>query len=113
MGFLLLDRNATVTYAHSKTHDLPAVCRAADIVVAAVGVPKLVTSDWVKPGAIVLDVGINRLPDGSLVGDVDYEQVAPICSAITPVPGGVGPMTVAMLIANTVENCARRSGITL
>jgi methylenetetrahydrofolate dehydrogenase (NADP+)/methenyltetrahydrofolate cyclohydrolase len=111
MGFLLLERNATVTFAHSKTRDLPAVCRAADVVVAAVGVPRLVKRDWVKPGAIVLDVGINRLPDGSLCGDVDFDDVAPIASAITPVPGGVGPMTVAMLISNTVQNCERRSGI--
>lgn len=113
MGFLLLERNATVTFAHSKTAELPAVCRAADIVVAAVGVPQLVKRSWVKPGAIVLDVGINRLPDGKLCGDVDYADVAPVASAITPVPGGVGPMTVAMLIANTAENCARRNGVSL
>ena len=113
MGFLLLERNATVTMAHSKTTDLPAVCRAADIIVAAVGVPNLVKRDWVKPGAIVLDVGINRTPDGKLCGDVAYADVAPVCSAITPVPGGVGPMTVAMLVSNTVENCARRKGVTL
>ena len=113
MGFLLLERNATVTFAHSKTTDLPGVCRAADIVVAAVGVPRLVKRDWVKPGAIVLDVGINRLPDGKLCGDVDYDDVAPVASAITPVPGGVGPMTVAMLISNTVSNCARRNGVVL
>ena len=113
MGFLLLERNATVTMAHSKTADLPAVCRAADVVVAAVGVPNLVKRDWIKPGAIVLDVGINRLPDGKLCGDVDYPDVAPVSSAITPVPGGVGPMTVAMLVSNTVENCARRSGAKL
>lgn len=112
MGFLLLERNATVTFAHSKTSDLPAVCRAADVVVAAVGAPRLVKRDWVKPGAIVLDVGINRMPDGKLCGDVAYDEVAPVASAITPVPGGVGPMTVAMLISNTVENCARRNGIT-
>ena len=113
MGFLLLERNATVTFAHSKTTDLPGVCRAADIVVAAVGVPRLVKRDWIKPGAIVLDVGINRLPDGKLCGDVDYDDVAPVASAITPVPGGVGPMTVAMLISNTVSNCARRNGVVL
>jgi methylenetetrahydrofolate dehydrogenase (NADP+)/methenyltetrahydrofolate cyclohydrolase len=113
MGFLLLERNATVTFAHSKTADLPAVCRAADIVVAAVGVPKLVKRDWVKPGAIVLDVGINRTAEGKLVGDVDYADVAPVASAITPVPGGVGPMTVAMLMFNTVDNCARRKGVKL
>jgi methylenetetrahydrofolate dehydrogenase (NADP+)/methenyltetrahydrofolate cyclohydrolase len=113
MGFLLLERNATVTFAHSKTKDLSSVCRAADIVVAAVGVPKLVKRDWVKPGAIVLDVGINRTSEGKLVGDVDYDEVAPIASAITPVPGGVGPMTVAMLMFNTVANCARRKGVKL
>jgi methylenetetrahydrofolate dehydrogenase (NADP+)/methenyltetrahydrofolate cyclohydrolase len=113
MGFLLLERNATVTFAHSKTTDLPAVCSAADIVVAAVGVPKLVKREWVKPGAIVLDVGINRTAEGKLVGDVDYAEVAPIASAITPVPGGVGPMTVAMLMFNTVDNCARRKGVKL
>lgn len=111
MGFLLLERNATVTFAHSKTKDLPAVCRQADVLVAAVGVPRLVKRDWVKPGAIVLDVGINRLPDGKLCGDVDYDDVAPVSSAITPVPGGVGPMTVAMLISNTLQNCKRRNGL--
>jgi methylenetetrahydrofolate dehydrogenase (NADP+)/methenyltetrahydrofolate cyclohydrolase len=113
MGFLLLERNATVTFAHSKTTDLPAVCRAADVVVAAVGVPKLVKRDWIKPGAIVLDVGINRTSEGKLVGDVDYDDVAPLAAAITPVPGGVGPMTVAMLMFNTVDNCARRKGVKL
>jgi methylenetetrahydrofolate dehydrogenase (NADP+)/methenyltetrahydrofolate cyclohydrolase len=82
-------------------------------VVAAVGVPKLVKRDWIKPGAIVLDVGINRTADGKLVGDVDYEAVAPVASAITPVPGGVGPMTVAMLMLNTVDNCIRRKGMGL
>ncbi len=111
VGFLLLERNATVTFAHSKTHDLPAVCRAADIVVAAVGVPRLVKGEWIKPGAIVLDVGINRTDDGKLVGDVDYDAAASLASAITPVPGGVGPMTVAMLMSNTVENFERRNGI--
>jgi methylenetetrahydrofolate dehydrogenase (NADP+)/methenyltetrahydrofolate cyclohydrolase len=113
VGVLLLERNATVTYAHSKTQDLPAVCREADVLVAAVGVPQLVKRDWVKPGAIVLDVGINRTAEGKLVGDVDYHDVAPISSAITPVPGGVGPMTVAMLMSNTVDNYLRRNGIKL
>jgi methylenetetrahydrofolate dehydrogenase (NADP+)/methenyltetrahydrofolate cyclohydrolase len=113
MGFLLLERNATVTFAHSKTKDLPQVCREADVVVAAVGVPQLVKRDWIKPGAIVLDVGINRTADGKLVGDVDYDDVVSVASAITPVPGGVGPMTVAMLMANTVENCARNNGVSL
>jgi methylenetetrahydrofolate dehydrogenase (NADP+)/methenyltetrahydrofolate cyclohydrolase len=104
VGILLLERNATVTFAHSKTPDIQAVCREADILVAAVGVPELVKADWVKPGAIVIDVGINRLADKRLVGDVAYNEVAPLTAAITPVPGGVGPMTVAMLMSNTVEN---------
>ena len=99
---LLLERNATVTIAHSKTKDLPAVCRSADVLVAAVGVPNLVKADWVKPGAIVLDVGINRLPNGKLTGDVDFEAVKSKCRAITPVPKGVGPMTVCMLMQNTL-----------
>jgi methylenetetrahydrofolate dehydrogenase (NADP+)/methenyltetrahydrofolate cyclohydrolase len=107
---LLLERNATVTFAHSKTPDIASVCRQADLLVAAVGVPKLVKRDWVKSGAIVIDVGINRTSDGKLVGDVDYDDVAPVASAITPVPGGVGPMTVAMLMSNTVENYLRNSG---
>jgi methylenetetrahydrofolate dehydrogenase (NADP+)/methenyltetrahydrofolate cyclohydrolase len=111
MGFLLLERNATVTFAHSKTPDLAAVCREADVLVAAVGVPRLVKRNFIKPGAIVLDVGINRLPDGKLCGDVDYEDVAPVSSAITPVPGGVGPMTVAMLISNTLQNFKRTHGL--
>lgn len=113
VGVLLLERNATVTFAHSKTPDIASVCREADILVAAVGVPKLVKRDWVKPGAIVIDVGINRGADGKLVGDVDYDDVALITSAITPVPGGVGPMTVAMLMSNTVENYLRSSGVKL
>jgi methylenetetrahydrofolate dehydrogenase (NADP+)/methenyltetrahydrofolate cyclohydrolase len=111
VSFLLLERNATVVMAHSKSPDLPSLCRDADIVVAAVGVPNLVKAEWIKDGAIVLDVGINRLPSGKLVGDVDYESTAKKAFAITPVPGGVGPMTVAMLISNTVENCYRRNGI--
>jgi methylenetetrahydrofolate dehydrogenase (NADP+)/methenyltetrahydrofolate cyclohydrolase len=111
VGVLLLERNATVTFAHSKTLDLPAVCREADIVVAAAGVPQLVKRDWVKPGAIVLDVGINRTAEGKLVGDVAFDEVAPQCAAITPVPGGVGPMTVSMLMSNTVENYLRRNGV--
>jgi methylenetetrahydrofolate dehydrogenase (NADP+)/methenyltetrahydrofolate cyclohydrolase len=110
VGVLLLERNATVTFAHSKTSDIAAVCREADIVVAAVGVPELVKADWVRPGAIVIDVGINRLADKRLVGDVAYQEVAPKAAAITPVPGGVGPMTVAMLMSNTVTNWLRRSG---
>ena len=99
---LLLDRNATVTIAHSRTKDLPAVCREADILVAAVGRPQMITADYVKEGAAVIDVGINRV-DGHLVGDVDFESVAPKAGAITPVPGGVGPMTITMLMQNTIE----------
>lgn len=101
-ALMLLERNATVTICHSRTHDLPGVCREADILVAAVGRPKMVDASYVKPGAIVIDVGINRVDEG-LVGDVDYDAVAPIASAITPVPGGVGPMTRAMLLVNTVK----------
>lgn len=101
---LLLDKNCTVTIAHSRTADLAAVCREADILVVAVGRPHFITAEMVKPGATVIDVGINRLPDGTLAGDVDYQSVAPIAGAITPVPGGVGPMTIAMLMRNTV-NC--------
>ena len=102
MALLLLQRGATVTLCNSKTRDLAAHTRAADILVAAVGRPKLVTGDMVKPGAVVIDVGINRLPDGKLVGDVDTQGVMGIASRVTPVPGGVGPMTVTMLVVNTV-----------
>ena len=109
MGQLLLNANATVTMAHSRTKDLAAICRTADILVAAVGRPEMVKSDWVKHGATVIDVGINRVaaPEkgegkSKLVGDVAYGQVSEIAGAITPVPGGVGPMTIAMLMANTV-----------
>ncbi len=105
MALMLLEANATVTIAHSRSGDLPAIARTADILVAAVGKPHLVTPDWVKPGAVVIDVGINRISregKSCLVGDVDFEAVAPICQAITPVPGGIGPMTVAMLLQNTV-----------
>lgn len=101
MGLLLLQENATVTYCHSKTADLAAVCREADILVAAVGVPNLVTADFVKPGAAVIDVGINRL-EGKLVGDVDFASASHKAGFITPVPGGVGPMTIATLMANTL-----------
>ena len=100
---LLLNENATVTIAHSRTKDLAAVCREADILVAAVGRAKMVTAEFVKPGAAVIDVGINRTEDGKLVGDVDYEAVLPVAGAITPVPGGVGPMTITMLMRNTIE----------
>lgn len=113
MAHLLVAKNAnaTVTIAHSRTKDLPALCRTADIIVAAVGRPEMVTADYVKEGAVVLDVGINRIPDASrprgyrIVGDVDFESVKDKCSYITPVPGGVGPMTIAMLMANTVKAC--------
>lgn len=101
VAMLCLERNATVIMAHSKTANLPDLCRTADIVIAAVGNPLLVKKNWIQPGAIVIDVGINRTADGKLVGDVDFENVAPLCHAITPVPGGVGPMTVVMLIQNT------------
>lgn len=112
MAALLLNESATVTMAHSKTTDLPALCRQADILVAAVGRPEMVKSDWIKPGAIVLDVGINRVATedgkGRLVGDVDFADVSTIAGAVTPVPGGPGPMTIACLLANTLE-AARRS----
>jgi methylenetetrahydrofolate dehydrogenase (NADP+)/methenyltetrahydrofolate cyclohydrolase len=101
MAQLLLAANATVTTAHSRTRDLPAVCREADVLVAAVGRDRMVKADWVKPGATVVDVGINRSEDG-LHGDVDFDAVAEVASAITPVPGGVGPMTIAMLLRNTL-----------
>ena len=113
IGMLLLNRsipgNATVTFCHSRTHNLPAHTREADLLIAAIGKPNFVTADMIKPGCAVIDVGINRIEDSSrksgfrLVGDVDFEQVAPKTSHITPVPGGVGPMTVAMLMANTVQ----------
>jgi methylenetetrahydrofolate dehydrogenase (NADP+)/methenyltetrahydrofolate cyclohydrolase len=99
---LLLDRNCTVTIAHSRTSDLAAVCREADIIVVAVGRPNTLTAEMVKPGATIIDVGINRTAEGKLVGDVDYDSVAPIAGAITPVPGGVGPMTITMLMYNTL-----------
>jgi methylenetetrahydrofolate dehydrogenase (NADP+)/methenyltetrahydrofolate cyclohydrolase len=105
---LLLGRNATVTICHSRTRDLEAVCRRADVLIAAVGVAELVGAGHVKPGAVVIDVGINRTEAG-LVGDVDYEAVSPIASAITPVPGGVGPMTIAMLMENTLRAAQVRS----
>lgn len=103
VALLLLSKNATVTICHSRTKDLPAVVREADVVIAAIGKPKFVTSDMVKPGAAVIDVGINRTPEG-LVGDVDFDEVSKIAGAITPVPGGVGPMTITMLLTNTVKS---------
>ena len=102
MAMLLLHKNGTVTICHSKTQNLAEICREADILVAAVGVPKLVKKDMVKPGAVVIDVGMNRLDDGSLCGDVDFADVQETAGYITPVPGGVGPMTIAMLMQNTV-----------
>ncbi|MCY2960153.1 MAG: bifunctional methylenetetrahydrofolate dehydrogenase/methenyltetrahydrofolate cyclohydrolase FolD [Planctomycetota bacterium] len=107
LAALALERNATVTIAHSRTRDLGAVCARADILVAAVGSPRLVQGAWVKPGAVVLDVGINRLPDGTLAGDVDFEPARERAAWITPVPGGVGPMTIAMLLANTLRSAER------
>jgi len=95
--------DATVTMCHSRTPDLASVCREADILIAAIGRPRFVTADMVKPGAVVIDVGINRGEDGKLCGDVDFESVAPLASAITPVPGGIGPMTISQLLVNTTE----------
>ena len=103
MAQLLLRENCTVTTAHSRTKNLPELCRTADILVAAIGKPKTVKADWIKDGAIVIDVGINRLEDGKLCGDVDFDACFDKCAAITPVPKGVGPMTIAMLLENTVE----------
>lgn len=102
MASLLLNADATVTICHSKTQNLKELCQEADILIAAIGKPKYVTADMVKPGAVVIDVGINRLADGKICGDVDFESVSKTASAITPVPGGVGPMTIAMLLYNTV-----------
>jgi methylenetetrahydrofolate dehydrogenase (NADP+)/methenyltetrahydrofolate cyclohydrolase len=108
MAALLLAANATVTMAHSRTRDLAAVCREADVLVVAVGRAELVRGDWVKPGAVVIDVGMNRREDGTLVGDVAYAEAAERASWITPVPGGVGPMTIACLLANTVRAAEAR-----
>ncbi len=118
MANLLLAANATVTIAHSKTKDLPGLCRTADILVAAVGRPEMVKGDWVKPGATVIDVGINRIPapresgrNTRLVGDVEFMSASERAGAITPVPGGVGPMTIAMLMANTLVAACRKAGV--
>jgi len=115
MAQLLIAESATVTVAHSKTRDLPGVVRRADIVVAAVGRPEMVRGDWIKPGATIIDVGINRIPTedgkGRLVGDVAYDEAAEVAAAITPVPGGVGPMTIAMLMRNTLVAAHRRAGL--
>ena len=103
MALLLLRENGTVTIAHSKTRNLKEVTKRADILIVAVGKPKMITKEYVKEGAVVIDVGIHRNAENKLCGDVDYDDVAPVCSAITPVPGGVGPMTIAMLMNNCVE----------
>jgi methylenetetrahydrofolate dehydrogenase (NADP+)/methenyltetrahydrofolate cyclohydrolase len=118
MAQLLLGENCTVTIAHSRTKDLPEVVRRADIVVAAVGRPEMVKADWIKPGATVIDVGINRVPAAEegktrLVGDVDYADVASVAGAITPVPGGVGPMTIAVLLRNALVAAHRNAGVAL
>ncbi len=113
VALMCLARNATVTMAHSRTRDLASVVREAELVIAAVGIPGLVHGDWIRPGAVVLDVGMNRLPDGKLVGDVAFDEAVQRAGAITPVPGGVGPMTIAMLLKNTARACANQSGIAL
>ncbi|MRS12941.1 MAG: bifunctional methylenetetrahydrofolate dehydrogenase/methenyltetrahydrofolate cyclohydrolase FolD [Actinobacteria bacterium] len=109
MALMLMETNATVTVCHSRTRDLAAVCREADLLVAAIGRPKMITAEYVKPGAVVIDVGINRTGEG-MVGDVDFAGVEPVASAISPVPGGVGPMTRAMLMVNTVAAAAGAAG---
>jgi methylenetetrahydrofolate dehydrogenase (NADP+)/methenyltetrahydrofolate cyclohydrolase len=121
MAQLLLAENCTVTIAHSRSRDLPALCRAADILVAAVGRPEMIKGDWIKPGATVIDVGINRVPSRDpvkaaegktrLVGDVAFEEAARVAGRITPVPGGVGPMTIACLLANTYTAACRIAGV--
>ncbi len=117
MAQLLIAKSCTVTVAHSRTRDLPALCRTADILVAAVGRPEMVKGNWIKPGATVIDVGINRIDNGEggtrLVGDVDFAEAAEVGGAITPVPGGVGPMTIAVLLRNTLVSAYRRAGIGL
>ncbi len=117
VAMLLLHRDATVTICHSRSVDLPAICRRADILIAAVGRPEMVKADWIKPGAAVIDVGINRVEDAEggrgyrLVGDVDFEQAKEVAGYITPVPGGVGPMTIAMLLLNTLKSAKRAAGL--
>ena len=115
MAQLLLQENCTVTLAHSRTADLPAVCRRADILIAAVGRPEMIRGDWIKPGATVLDVGINRIEAAGgktrLVGDVAFEEACRVAGAITPVPGGIGPMTIACLLANTLTAACRQAGV--
>lgn len=109
VALLLLAEHATVTVCHSRTEDLPAVVRSADVVVAAVGKAEMIRGDWLSPGAVVIDVGINRLPDGRLVGDVAFAEAKEVAGKITPVPGGVGPMTITMLLHNTLEAAARQA----
>jgi methylenetetrahydrofolate dehydrogenase (NADP+)/methenyltetrahydrofolate cyclohydrolase len=109
-ALLLLARHATVTICHSRTRDLPSVCREADILVAAIGRAEMIRGDWIKPGATVIDVGINRTAEGTLVGDVHLGEAREVAGKITPVPGGVGPMTIAMLLVNTVEAAERKVG---
>ena len=117
VAMLLLHRNATITICHSRTQDLPGTCRRADILIAAVGRPEMVKGDWVKPGAAVIDVGINRVDDPTakrgyrLVGDVDFQEVNEVAGYLTPVPGGVGPMTIAMLLRNTLTAAKRAAGL--
>ncbi len=115
MAQLLLNENCTVTIAHSRTQDLPGMCRSADILIAAAGKPEMIRSDWIKPGAIVIDVGINRVPNPNsaegksrLIGDVAFDEAIDIAGAISPVPGGVGPMTIACLLHNTLQACLKR-----
>ncbi|MNN54994.1 Bifunctional protein FolD protein [compost metagenome] len=122
MAQLLLGESCTVTIAHSRTRDLPALCRTADILVAAVGRPEMIKGDWIKPGATVIDVGINRVPSRDpvkaaegktrVVGDVDFAEAVEVAGRITPVPGGVGPMTIACLLANTYTAACRSAGVT-
>jgi methylenetetrahydrofolate dehydrogenase (NADP+)/methenyltetrahydrofolate cyclohydrolase len=110
VAHLLLQKGATVTICNSKTRDLGSHTRRADILVAAVGKPKLITGDMVKPGAVVIDVGINRLPDGKLAGDCDFHSLLGVAGRVTPVPGGVGPMTITMLLANAIRAAERAAG---
>jgi methylenetetrahydrofolate dehydrogenase (NADP+)/methenyltetrahydrofolate cyclohydrolase len=109
VAILLLSRHATVTICHSRTQDLPGVVRSADVVIAAVGKAEMIRGSWIRPGAVVIDVGINRLPDGRLVGDVAFEEARAVAGKITPVPGGVGPMTITMLLHNTLEAASLRA----
>lgn len=111
LAVLLMARHATITVCHSRTRDLPSVCREGDILVAAIGRAEMIRGDWIKPGATVIDVGINRLDDGRIVGDVALDEAMQVAGKVTPVPGGVGPMTIAMLLQNTVEGAERAAGL--